>query len=95
MEKRENRRILAEEAIAYGGMLLRYRLIDRMEENGRFHVVAANGAECEEVSVGNDICFAADCYRAVRDGRVTPCTLDDVIRDLHTMAINFSKPLYK
>ena len=95
MEIKEERRILADETILYGGMLLRYRLIDTDDATGRFHLLAANGAECAEISVGDDIGFATDCYRSARDGGVTPCTLGDVVADLRTIAGNFGKALYK
>ena len=95
MEIKEERRILADETILYGGMLLRYRLIDTEDAAGRFHLIAANGAECAKISVGDDICFAADCYRSVRDGRVTPCALEEVVADLRTVSVNFGKALYK
>ena len=74
---------------------MRYRLIDAEGEAARFRVVAANGAECEEIAVGNNICFAADCYRAVRDGKVTPCTLGEVVGDLLEESVIFKKTLYK
>ena len=95
MENKEKQKILADAVIRYGGMLLRYRLIDTGEIAERFHVVAVNGRECAEFPVGDDICFASDCYRAVRDGSVTPCTLGDVIADLRTDSVNFEKTLYK
>lgn len=95
MEIKEERRILADETALYGGMLLRYRLIDTEDAAGRFHLIAANGAEYAEISVGDDICFAADCYRSVRDGGVTPCTLDEIVADLRATTSNFGKALYK
>ena len=95
MEIKEERRILADDTTLCGGMLLRHRLIDTDDAAGRFHLLAANGAECTEISVGDDIVFATDCYRSVRDGGVTPCTLEEVVEDLRTVAVNFGKALYK
>ena len=95
MEIKEERQILADETILYGGMLLRYRLIDTNDPTGRFRLIVANGGELAEISVGDDIGFAADCYRSARDGGVTPCSLGDVVADLQTVAENFGKALYK
>ena len=95
MEIGKEMRILADETRLFDGMLLRYRLIDAEDAAGRFRLSAAHGAECAEVSVGEDICFAADCYRSVRDGGVTPCTLGEVAADLRAAAANFGKVLYK
>ena len=95
MENKEKQIILADEGIRYGGMCLRYQLVDTGEIAERFHVIAVNGEERAEFPVGNDICFASDCYRAVRDGGVTPCTLGDVIADLRSVSVNFGKTLYK
>lgn len=95
MEKRENRRILASETVACDGMSVRYRLIDAEGDSTRFRVSAASGSECAEAPVGNDVCFAADCFRSVRDGFVTPCTLGEVIEDLSVSTLIFAKTLYK
>ena len=32
--------------------------------------------------LGNDPDFAKDCYRRIRDGFVTPCTLQEIVDDL-------------
>ena len=95
MKKRDENRILAEDTVSAGGMTLRFRLTDDGKEDARFRVYAEHGNHCAEVALGNDICFAVDCYRAVRDGRVLPCTLEDVIADLRFEASNLQKPLYK
>ncbi len=95
MEKKEQKRILTEETVAFGGMLLRYRLVETSDPVARFRLCAANGAETAEAPLGNDLCFAADCYRAARNGRAMPCTLSDIVEDLRLEAANFEKPLYK
>ncbi len=95
MEKKESNRTLADETVRYAGMLLRYQLKDTDRIDERFLLVVSNGGEHAEISVGNDICFAALCYRSVRDGRVTPFALDEIVYDLRVTAQNFEKPLYK
>ena len=92
MEKREIGRILSDETVTCGGMFFRYRLIDAEGEPMRFRMSVTSGSECEEVSLGNDICFAADCYRSVRDGYVTPCTLCEMIEELFTGAVFLQNP---
>ena len=95
MKKRDERRILAEDTAMAGGMSLRFRLTDSGAGEDRFHICAEHGNHCVDVALGNDVVFAAECYRAVREGKVLACTLEDVIADLRFEAANFEKPLYK
>ena len=91
----EQRR-LAEETVLYGGMVLKYCLTDEgTEMQNRFRVSVESGTEFAQTDLGNDICAATDCYRAVRDGSVTPCVLEEVVRDFLKCRQTFEKPLYK
>ena len=73
---------LAEETISFGGMLLEYRLLVRNTYADRFRVTVALGEERAESGVGNDIEAALGRFRSVVHGRVTPCTLSEVLCDL-------------
>ena len=95
MKKRDEKMILADDTATAGGMTLRYQLTDGGRDGSRFHIRAEHGNHFADVGVGSDLVFAVDCYRAVREGRVTPCTLEDVISDLRFQEGNFVNPLYK
>lgn len=79
-------RVLAEGTAAAAGTVYRYRLTDRGEGEARFSLSVSGGGEQREEALGDDVCFAVDCYRAVRDGAVTPCTLADVTGDLKVLS---------
>ena len=74
---------LTEDHIYFGGMHLSYRLLITVGE--RFHLYrirAEFGEEFDEVEVGSDLSQAMFCYQSVVRGGVTPCTLEEVVRDL-------------
>lgn len=74
---------LEEECVLFGGMLLRYRL-EKERESGSdsgFSVRVNLGNEECVASLGSNLSFALDCYRMLVCGRVTPCTLNDVVED--------------
>lgn len=73
---------LAEETVSFGGMMLQYRLLAKETYQDRFRIRVTSGQEQTEASVGSDISSALNSYRAVVNGRVTPCCLHDVMYDL-------------
>lgn len=74
--------VLTQEAVCFGGMLLDYRLVAYHSQTERFRIRITSGAETVESTVGNDIEAALRAYRAILNGRVTPCGLEDVMYDL-------------
>ena len=73
---------LTEETVAFGGMILEYRLLVSDTSAGRFRIRISKSDERSEFVIGNDIDVAMRIYHAVVRGRVTPCALQDVLGDL-------------
>ncbi len=79
----QNRITLHEEHVYFGGMNLAYQLmLSRGEELHSFCIRVSKGSEVREVDVGTDLSRALSWYEAIVRGRVTPCTLEEVLRDL-------------
>ena len=79
----QNRITLHEEHIYFGGMHLTYRLmLLRGEELHGFGICVMKGSEVQEVNVGVDLSRALSWYEAIVKGAVTPCALEEVVRDL-------------
>ena len=95
MNSLKDSNVLAEESITYGGMVLQYRLTDYGSEKPRFRISVKSGSEYAQADVGNDIGLATDCYRAMKEGSVTPCVLEEVAEDFITSRQIFEKSLYK
>ena len=75
---------LKEDTVCYGGMVLFYRLLaNTKEQDEKFWIEVAKIPEVHLCGVGNDLLVALDCYRKIVDGAVTPCTLEEVVDDLH------------
>lgn len=92
----ENLIVLTEENVCFGGMLIRYRLaVQNGAKNERFRLTIAKGEECCTADAGDDLFFAVDAYQKIVRGRVTPCTLEDVMADLRQSDTKFQKMLYK
>ena len=74
---------LNEEHIYFGGMNLTYRLI-AYTKNGIsfFRVCVIKNEESDEAELGCDLLRAVEHYRMIVRGSVTPCALQDVIREL-------------
>ncbi len=73
---------LTEETVGFGGMLLEYSLLGYPVRADRFRICVLLGEERAEFGVGNNLERAIKLYRTVVRGRVTPCGLADVLKDL-------------
>ena len=67
--------------------MLEYRLLACDTYADRFRVQITSGQEQSESGLGNEIGSALETYRAVVNGRVTPCALDDVMYDQNRKGI--------
>ena len=86
MKKLTNRHTIAlcEDHVYFGGMHLTYRLLlCPGEVMHRYFVSISLGEETCEAEAGNDLSRALCHYQRIRDGRVTPCGLDDVMQELY------------
>lgn len=74
---------LTEDHVCFGGMRLKYSLLVTPENClPHYRIRACLGIESDEVEVGNDLFKALECYRRVVEGVVTPCTLEEVLKEL-------------
>ncbi len=65
------------------GLVMTYRLRWNGHETApSFYATVISETDRATVWLGSDPDFARDCYRQIRDGFVTPCTLQDVVDDL-------------
>ena len=79
----QNRITLHKEHVYFGGMNLTYQLVlERGTELHSFCIRVIKGSEIREVDVGTDLSRALSWYEAIVRGTVTPCTLEEVIREL-------------
>ncbi len=79
----QNRITLHEEHVYFGGMNLTYQLmLVRGEELHSFCIRVRKGGEVQEVDVGTDLSRALSWYEAIVRGTVTPCTLEEVVKEL-------------
>ena len=53
------------------------------DRTSHFLISVCNGEECVEVDAGSDLLRALTHFRRIVNGKVTPCTLCDVLHDLH------------
>ena len=75
---------LCEDYIYFGGMQLTYRLLLLPGEVMHDYSISISlGKETCEAEAGNDLLLAIEHYQRIREGRVTPCGLDDVMQELH------------
>ena len=81
MNKKSVSYVLMQENIYYDGLCLQYQLRQNIPET-TFLLSVRYKNDFAEIDLGDDLCFASDCYRLVRNGGVTPCTLADVVDDL-------------
>jgi len=80
----QNRITLHEENVYFGGMNLTYQLVLlRGTEIHSFCIRVIKETEVQEVAVGTDLSRALSSYEQIVRGTVTPCTLEEVLRDLH------------
>ncbi len=75
--------VLKEESVYFGGMGLRYRLSARSADGiCQYSIGVGLGCEYCEMGVGQDLELAITYYHRIVQGRVTPCSLGDVLQDL-------------
>ena len=87
--------VLDREVVRFGGMQIQYFL--RVREalpNNRFEICVVKDDEAVSVRAGDRLDYALDCYRKIVDGIVTPCTLEDVMRDFEYSRLKLKKSLY-
>ena len=74
---------LCEDHVYFGGMQLTYRLLlipgDVMH---RYSISISLDRETCEAEAGTELVRALGHYQRIREGCVTPCGLDDVMREL-------------
>ena len=88
--------LLAQDVVRFGGMQLYYSLCVKADvPNNVYEICIQKEDERCAVCAGEHLDFALDCYRRIIDGIVTPCTLEDVMRDFEYSHIKFKKNLYK
>ena len=74
---------LREEHVFYGGMHLCYRLdAVTVGESVFFSLTVTHGSERVTLALGEDVLFAGECLRVLRDGAVTPVSAEEVLEDL-------------
>lgn len=78
-----NKILLREDHVCFGGMQLIYRLsiLPHDLQNRYYITVLLSGERCE-ADAGCDLERALAQYLRIREGCVTPCALDDVMREL-------------
>ena len=94
MKKWGKANVLIKETVFCEGLQLRYVFGYRPGER-QFFIFAECGGDSAMAQLGDDPNFAACSYRTIRDGGVTPCTLEDVVSDLRAEQEKFPKALYK
>lgn len=93
MKSLESKHILVEETVSYEGLNL-HNLFWQDLSNRQFYVSVEYRGEVAEALLGSDPSFAAHCYQIIRNGGVTPCTLEDIVADLRQIEKS-EKTLYK
>ena len=78
-ERQDEKVLLVSDTVKVKGYRPRYYL---WRDAGNYRVEVQLGREWAEEDLGGDLTFAADCYRAIRKGGVTPCALSDVVEEL-------------
>ena len=74
---------LCEDHVYFGGMQLTYRLLLLPGEVMHDYSISISlGKETCEAEAGSDLLLAIEHYQRIREGRVTPCALDDVMQEL-------------
>ena len=88
--------ILAQDIVRFGGMQLSYSLrVKQGVPSNVYEICVSKSDERTTVFAGESLDFAFECYRRIIDGIVTPCTLEDVMRDFEYSRIKLKKYLYK
>ncbi len=94
MNNLERKKILVEETVLYEGLQL-HNLFWQEAETRQFYISVELCGQTATAALGDDAAFASTCYRAIRDGGVTPCTLEEIVADLRADGGKFTEALYK
>lgn len=88
--------VLTQDIVRFGGMQLLYslRVMEGFPSN-RFEISITKDDETMSARAGDQLDDALECYHRVVQGIVTPCTLEDVIKDFEYSRIKLKKNLYK
>ena len=92
-EETEKEIELAEEIAKVCGERVVYSLLFRKENRDRFALRVRMRGEQTEAALGSDWFFAAEAFRKVVQGSVTPCTVEEVLADLRYESIFLKTPL--
>ena len=88
--------VLTQNVVRFGGMQLQYMLRVRVGDPiNRFDIKIMKDDEHAIAEAGDRLEYAMDCYQRIVSGIVTPCTLEDVMKDFEYSRIKFEKNLYK
>ncbi len=88
--------VLAQDIVRFGGMQLLYTLsIKKGRPNNRFEISISMDDECAVAEAGETLDFAVYSYRRIVGSIVTPCTLEDVMKDFEYSRTKLQKKLYK
>ena len=88
--------ILAQDVVRYGGMQLFYSLkVKTGKPVNVFEIAVSKEDESSTAEAGSTLDFAWFTYRSVVENIVTPCTLEDVMRDFEYSHRKLQKNLYK
>lgn len=88
--------VLTQDIVRFGGMQLLYslRVMEGFPSN-RFEISITKDDETMSARAGDQLDDALECYHCVVQGIVTPCTLEDVMKDFEYSRIKLKKNLYK
>lgn len=88
--------LLTQDIVRFGGMQLYYKLCVRESRpHNRFEISISLNDECVTAEAGEALDFALYSYRRIVSSIVTPCTLEDVMKDFEYSRTNLQKKLYK
>ena len=88
--------LLTQDIVRFGGMQIRYSLHVREDvPTNRFEIRVAKDDESMRAAAGDRLDDAIRYYHSVVEGIVTPCTLEDVMKDFEYSRRKLQKNLYK
>lgn len=88
--------VLAQDVVRFGGMQLLYSLaVKKSDPSNRFEISISKDGEVATAEAGESLELALESYRSIVLGIVTPCTLDDVMKDFEYSRTKLRKKLYK
>lgn len=88
--------LLAQDVVRFGGMQICYSLHVKEDfPTNQFEIRVSKDDERMRATVGICLDDAIEYYHSVVKGIVTPCTLEDVVKDFEYSRLKFQKNLYK